>query len=115
MLRAGARRSFAGGYARLGEGACKAQALGAVGETEIAEVVRVAFRPSALAASPVRVLARVLACVRVLARACANPPAKLGEALAKLFELLRKAWLSLPQECLQNASERPTSHFLDFG
>ncbi len=91
----------------------KAQALGAA--TEIAVARRVAFRPSALAASPVR--ARAYACVRVRmrARACANPPAKLGEALAKLFKLLRKAGLSLPQECLQNASERPTSHFLGSG
>ena len=49
-----------------------------------------------------------------LARACESL-AKLGEALAMLFELLRKAGLSLPQECLQNASERPTSRFLGFG
>lgn len=51
-----------------------------VSAAEIAVARRGAFRPSALAASPVRVCVRT-ACVlvRMLARACANPPAKLGE------------------------------------
>ena len=68
------------------QGLEKARGEGAA--AEIAVAMRGAFRPSELTASPVRVLARARACVlvrmrvRMRVRACANPLAKLGEALA---------------------------------
>lgn len=81
----------------------KAQALVAYASqnaaTEIAVARRGAFRPSALAASPVRVRACSRACVpcvrmraRVRARILQRSLAKPSDA----FELLRKAGLSLP-------------------
>ena len=72
----------------------KVQALGAASQSfaqlrrasqnaaaEIAVARRVASRPSALAASPVRVLARMLA--RMLARIVRESSAKLGESSAR--------------------------------
>jgi hypothetical protein len=79
------------------------QALGAASQNAAAEIAvarRVAFRPSALAASPPCVC--VLACMRMRAYACVS---------TSIFELLRYLGLSLSQECLQNASKRPTSRF----